>query len=298
MAEPAPQSLQSALTPELVSWLCCPVDRGALIDEGRLVCVSCGAQYPVHYGIPHLIAPQPIDDDATRHRAREQAARDHDALRYDSSMASRETVIEFDAILEALNPRRGDLVVDVGAGTGRLTVALAATGARVLAIDLSPRSLDLNRAKCIEAGVADRVCHVVADACHLPIRTMVADRLASAQLLEHIWPDDERRTCADEMHRVLRQGGRLAISVYNYSRTQRRRGVSRDGRHDGDLYYHRFDRPELAGLLAGFRRSNVSAVLNLPARFATPALDRLVRAIPPLAAESGYLLFAVATKGA
>jgi hypothetical protein len=49
-------------------------------------------------------------------------------------------------------------------------------------------------------------------------------------------------------------------------------------------------------LLAGFRKRRISGILNLPGRFAMPALDRLVGAFPALAAQSGDLLFAVADR--
>jgi len=41
----------------------------------------------------------------------------------------------------------GDLVVDIGAGTGALTAALVAAGARVIAVELHPRRIDVLRAR-------------------------------------------------------------------------------------------------------------------------------------------------------
>jgi SAM-dependent methyltransferase len=227
---------------------------------------------------------------------REQAARDGDAARYDQQLPPRDTAIELGAIVSALRPRQGDILLDLGAGTGRLTLDLARDGASVVAVDLSPRSLQMNRQKCKEAGINGRVFHVVADACHLPVRTSIVDKLASGMLLEHICPDDERKRCIEEIHRVLRPGGRMVMTVYNYSLSLRRRNAPREGSHEGDLYFYRFDRAEFVTLLGDFRKRRVSGILNLPDRLAMPALDRLVRAFPALAAQSADLLFAVADR--
>ncbi|HET6952145.1 MAG TPA: rRNA adenine N-6-methyltransferase family protein [Acidimicrobiales bacterium] len=59
--------------------------------------------------------------------------------------------------------RPGDLVVDVGAGTGSLTAPLVAAGARVIAVELHPERLAVLR----ERFAGDRVTVVRADASDL-----------------------------------------------------------------------------------------------------------------------------------
>jgi SAM-dependent methyltransferase len=293
---------------EQLSVLCCPADhsyaleasasqtQAAEILSGHIRCGSCGAEYPIHDGIPHLISNEALPPDVLAARTREQAARDGDATHYDEQLPPRHTAIELGAIVSALRPRQGEVILDLGAGTGRLTVDLARGGSNVVALDLSPRSLQMNRLKCQQAGVGTRVLHVVADACRLPIRTSVIDKLASGMMLEHISPHDERKRSIEEIHRVLRPGGRMAMTVYNYSLSLRRRSAPREGLHVGDLYFYRFDRAEVATLLADFRKRHISGILNLPGRLSMPALDRLVRTFPAVAVQSGDLLFAVADR--
>jgi 23S rRNA (adenine-N6)-dimethyltransferase len=57
----------------------------------------------------------------------------------------------------------GDLVVDIGAGTGALTASLVAAGARVIAVELHPQRVAVLR----ERFVHDRVTVVCADAADL-----------------------------------------------------------------------------------------------------------------------------------
>jgi SAM-dependent methyltransferase/uncharacterized protein YbaR (Trm112 family) len=293
-----------------LSWLCCPVDRAYALEaraietqgdeilSGHIHCGSCGAEYPIHDGVPHLISREVLPPDVLAARMREQAARDGDAAEYDETTGpgQRHTAIELGAIVSALRPRRGEILLDLGAGTGRLTLDLARGGASVVAVDLSPISLQMNRQKCQEAGIDGRVLHVVADACRLPVRTSIIDKLASGEMLEHISPHDERKRCIEEIHRVIRPGGRMAMTVYNYSWSLRQRGAPREGSHGDDFYFYRFDLAEFATLLGDFRKHRVSGILNLPGRLAMPALDRLVRAFPAVAAQTGDMLFAVADR--
>jgi SAM-dependent methyltransferase len=124
-------------------------------------------------------------------------------------MASFESVVdEYDAgrpshppeVYDALEPLAGSLVLDVGAGTGIATRALAERGARVIALDLGPAMLA--RAATRTPGLRA----VVADGAQLPVRERTADLVTFAQSWH--WLDPTRR--CDEVARVLKSGGRWA----------------------------------------------------------------------------------------
>lgn len=72
-------------------------------------------------------------------------------------------------LLRAVDVRPDDLVVDVGAGGGALTLPLAAAGARVVAIEIDRRWAARLRDRVARAGVADRVRVV-----HGDLRSIVA----------------------------------------------------------------------------------------------------------------------------
>jgi ubiquinone/menaquinone biosynthesis C-methylase UbiE len=77
----------------------------------------------------------------------------------------------------------GLTVADVGCGTARHAIRLAAAGARVTALDFSPRMLEAARAK---PGAA-RVRFVLHDvATPLPLEDGAADRVLCCLVMEHV----------------------------------------------------------------------------------------------------------------
>jgi SAM-dependent methyltransferase len=108
--------------------------------------------------------------------------------------------VAFQAVAEA-KPRR---VLDVGSGPGELTERFAKElGAEVRAIDVSPRMVELTRARGIDAQVAD--------AESLPFGDGEFDCVFAGWVLYHV-PDIEQAIA--ECARVLKPGGRLVASSY------------------------------------------------------------------------------------
>ena len=69
----------------------------------------------------------------------------------------------------AARARAGDLILEFGAGRGALTIPLAFTGARIIAIERDEVWARQLRARLRELGIADRVRVVVADALDVPL---------------------------------------------------------------------------------------------------------------------------------
>lgn len=98
-------------------------------------------------------------------------------------------------------------IVDVGSGTGLLTLALADNSRRVWAVDISERMADYLRAKSASAGFAN-VETVVASAVSLPLVDDSVDIVVSNYCFHHLSDADKRRAVA-EAFRVLHPGGRF-----------------------------------------------------------------------------------------
>jgi uncharacterized protein len=289
--------------------LCCPVDRafpltieeaayeGGELQSGVLRCPECGNGYPVIAGIPNMLPPSEYQAaEVESAKMRESKARDADADIYDSNVPEYQTQVDISNMLNALKITRGQAVMDLGAGTGRLTIELARLTPNVLALDISPHSLEKNRSKCMAAGLPLPE-FIAADACYLPLRGGLLHKAASVMMIEHIPTAEERRRCLDEVHRVLKPGGRLVMTAYNYSWSKRKHNI-REGFHGNDLYYYNFDRSEFRTMLSSFQIRKLTALLNLPAGMKFRPLDDVIAAIPPLAALTGEMLFAVAERKA
>lgn len=120
--------------------------------------------------------------------------------------------LEFDMTwryLERYLPPGKDLkVLEIGAATGIYTLGLAARGYEVTAVDLSAGLLDRCRHNLAQAGLADRVTLLEADARDL---SQIAERSFDAVLLMgplyHIFRQEERAVALQQACDHLRPGG-------------------------------------------------------------------------------------------
>lgn len=100
----------------------------------------------------------------------------------------------------------GGLVADLGAGSGFVTEALLAAGLRVIAIDRSERMLEALRERL---GRPDRLELRAGDADAIPLADAEVDAVFANMLLHHV---ERPPAVLAEMARVLRPGGRLAVT--------------------------------------------------------------------------------------
>ncbi len=109
--------------------------------------------------------------------------------------------------LDYLDPTPGDLVLDVGCGTGLYHPALCARGARVVVgLDPSPTMVAATQKQAGEQGLT--VVAMVGDAQHLPLPDGAYDRVMANHVLFFV-PD--QRAALREMRRVLKPTGRVLL---------------------------------------------------------------------------------------
>jgi ubiquinone/menaquinone biosynthesis C-methylase UbiE len=107
------------------------------------------------------------------------------------------------------------VVVDVGSGTGLLTLAFAERAARVWAVDSSRAMNEYLRVKASSADL-ENVETVLASAVSLPLVDGVADLVVSNYCLHELRVTDKYRALA-EARRVLKPGGRLVMGDMMFS---------------------------------------------------------------------------------
>ena len=111
-------------------------------------------------------------------------------------------------LLEFLNPRPGERILDVGCGTGIFTQDVLACGAIVTGIDQSVPMLK----KAVNRMGSTSFTGLCADMYALPFLGNSFDKVFSMTAIEFV-PDAERAIA--ELDRVTRKGGRVVVTTLN-----------------------------------------------------------------------------------
>jgi demethylmenaquinone methyltransferase / 2-methoxy-6-polyprenyl-1,4-benzoquinol methylase len=110
------------------------------------------------------------------------------------------------ATVRAVAPQPGERILDIAAGTGTSSAALAKSGADVVAVDFSKGMIDVGRTK------HPTLDFVEADASALPFKTGEFDAVTISFGLRNI--ENPKKALA-EMYRVTKPGGRLVICEFS-----------------------------------------------------------------------------------
>jgi demethylmenaquinone methyltransferase/2-methoxy-6-polyprenyl-1,4-benzoquinol methylase len=113
------------------------------------------------------------------------------------------------ATTRAGRPRSGDRILDMAAGTGTSSAALAGGGAHVVAADFSPGMIEVGRRR--HAGDA-RIEFVTADATALPFPAAHFDAVTISFGLRNVV---DVTAALAEFYRVTRPGGRLVVCEFS-----------------------------------------------------------------------------------
>lgn len=135
------------------------------------------------------------------------------ALQYDELISRQPGLKE---IIEEIRPISGIDIVDMGAGTGRLTMALAPEANSIIALDASEAMLQITAERLSAAGLTNGSTHV-ADHRKLPLESHSADLIVSGWSISYLTNSDvpewvrNLEEIVKEMKRVLRPNGTIVI---------------------------------------------------------------------------------------
>ncbi|WP_395244503.1 demethylmenaquinone methyltransferase [Agromyces sp. MMS24-K17] len=113
------------------------------------------------------------------------------------------------ATTRAVDPKPGEKILDVAAGTGTSSASLAKSGASVVAADFSPGMIEVGRQR--QAGVSN-VVFVEADATDLPFGDDEFDAVTISFGLRNV---NEPKAALREFLRVTKPGGRLVVCEFS-----------------------------------------------------------------------------------
>lgn len=143
-------------------------------------------------------------------------------------------------VLPMLGDLRGKKVLDVGAGTGRLALRMAKTGAGVMALDVSEVMIDKLKVACLRLDSAGTTARrgklemVIGDAESLSFENNSFDIVVAAFLIVHL---KDPYIFFDEAYQVLKDGGILLVTNINQRRAPSIK--TKSGLIEIKSYYHR-----------------------------------------------------------
>lgn len=293
--------MQSGFPLDLLPYLRCPMDSGRLeaadasmsfAVAGRVRCQACGTIYLIADGILSLL----LTDHLHPESAREMALRDgkNAAIlggarsEWSSHIADD---LEVGPTLDAVGPTAGLVVLELGCGAGRYTLALARHAAAVVAVDFSRAGLLLLRGK------------LAADACVALVQADVTKPHAAPRRFDRVLstlhsnlPDAGHRIASiAHVAQSLNRGGRAVISMHHFCGRDRLAGVNASGRYpDSGIFRYYMTRAEAvresAPFFARVRFAHISA--SIPGLRSVTAA-RLAARLPLVRSALSRLFLAV-----
>ena len=125
------------------------------------------------------------------------------------------------ATTRAVAPQRGQRILDLAAGTGASSVALARSGAEVVAADFSPGMIAEGMRR---HGDIPNLSFVEADATDLPFDDAEFDTVTMSFGLRNV---NEPRIALAELLRVTKPGGRLVVCEFSHPPSRAFNGLYR-----------------------------------------------------------------------
>ena len=118
------------------------------------------------------------------------------------------------AIVEAIGPKPGERILDIGCGVGTFAHRCAWAGALSVGIDYSIESIKAARTLCARYGVGKNARFVVGDGKAAPFENLYFDKIVAADFIEHISDEDKGRVL-EEIKHLLKSGGIAVIFTPN-----------------------------------------------------------------------------------
>jgi ubiquinone/menaquinone biosynthesis C-methylase UbiE/uncharacterized protein YbaR (Trm112 family) len=172
-----------------------------LVESGLLSCDQCESSYPIIRYIPRFV---PLENYASSFGFEWGA---HAKTQYDSYSGVKISEKRFFEETQWLRDLTGQLILEVGSGSGRFTEQALSTNGMVVSMDYSA-AVEANYAS---NGKRDNCLIVQGDLYHMPFRRESFDKLFCFGVLQHT-PDVQKAFLV--LPSFLKQGGEITIDIY------------------------------------------------------------------------------------
>lgn len=126
----------------------------------------------------------------------------------DYAMVGTQIIIVSENLIESLDLRSTERVLDVATGSGNAALAAARRGCEVVGVDYVPSLLDRARTRAAAEQLAEHITWIEGDAEALPVEDASFDVVTS--VFGSMFAPNHHRT-ADELLRACRSGGRIGL---------------------------------------------------------------------------------------
>lgn len=176
-------------------------------------------------------------------------------------------------VLEEARISPGEVILDIGCGSGVISRKCAERGGVVVGIDFNPNVIRFAHSKR-----SPNTHFLVADAHHLPFRSEVFDKVICSEVLEHT--ANPKMVC-DEIYSVLKCGGMVCVSTPNTASLWPLFELLWDflgrGRRYREIHIHKYDARKVVKLLQPYEMVREKTLFVISPLFALLGSKFLLR---------------------
>src|SRR5438876_7405431 len=176
--------------------------EGSRVKDGKLIEPTSGVSYPVTNFIPRFVS---TEDYSARSFGLQWTI--HNKTQYDSATGFAVSKTRFENETRWANDLRGEMILEVGSGSGRFTAHAVQTGGTVVSFDYSG-AVDANLAS---NGHCANLLLVQASVYEMPFRLEFFDKAFCFGVLQYT-PDPRETLLSIVRH--LKPGGAVAVDSY------------------------------------------------------------------------------------
>lgn len=193
---------------DLTEFLCCPKCKMDIdVNDHNYECKNCQISYQTVEGIPLLLSESDVSEHLKgqiEYFEKEDVTKDEE---YNLEIWQTNYIDKF---VTQFGQQQDKLLIDSGTGSGYIAIELAKRGYKVIATDLTLKSLLRLKKISEKMGISNKIQLVCCVSENLPIKSSIADYLVMNAVLEHIPKEKES---IDEINRVCKTGAGLMITV-------------------------------------------------------------------------------------